>query len=71
METIFISEDKVQLILVPATELDRLLLSKLTESGSVEMEYIRQPVGVLGKSVKDAVVLRTKVPIYASKVEDV
>jgi len=71
METIFISEEKVQLVLVPATELDRLLLSKLTESGVVEMEFIRQPVGVLGRSVKDAVVVRSKSPVYASKTEDV
>jgi hypothetical protein len=71
METIFITEEKVQLVLVPATELDRLLLSKLTESGVVEMEFIRQPVGVLGRSVKDAVLVRPKSPMYAGKTEDV
>lgn len=71
METIFIAEDTVQLLLVPGTDLDRLLLSKLTESGVVEMEYVRQSVGVLGRSVKDAVVVRTKSPTYASKAENV
>ena len=71
METIFIAEDTVQLLLVPGTDLDRLLLSKLTESGVVEMEYVRQSVGVLGRSVKDAVVVRTKSSTYASKAENV
>ena len=71
METIFIAEDTVQLLLVPGTDLDRLLLSKLTEIGVVEMEYVRQSVGVLGRSVKDAVVVRTKSSTYASKAENV
>ncbi len=58
METIFITNGDVQLVLVPKSELDRLLLAKLTESGPVSLELISQPVGILGKSVKDALVLK-------------
>ncbi len=58
METIFITNGDVQLVLVPKNELDRLLLAKLTESGPVSLELISQPVGILGKSVKDALVLK-------------
>lgn len=70
METIFISDEKVQLVLVPDTELDRLLLNKLSEAGPVEVELIRQPVGVLGRSVKDAIIIRTKPVSNAGKTEE-
>ncbi len=71
MESIFISDDKVQLILLPANELDSLLLNKLIGNGPVEIEVIRQPVSILGKSVKDAIIVRTKPVPDANKTEDV
>lgn len=71
MESIFISDDKVQLILLPANELDSLLLNKLIGNGPVEIEVIRQPVSILGKSVKDAIIVRTKPVSDANKTEDV
>jgi len=71
MESIFISDDKVQLILLPANELDSLLLNKLIGNGPVEIEVIRQPVSILGKSVKDAIIVRTKSVPDANKTEDV
>lgn len=70
METIFISDDKVQLVLVPVSELDRLLLNKLSEGGPIEMEIIRQPVGVLGRSVKDAIIVRSKAVPNANKAKE-
>ena len=71
MESIFISDEKVQLILLPANELDSLLLNKLIGNGPVEVEVIRQPVSILGKSVKDAIIVRTKPVPDANKTEDV
>jgi len=71
MESIFISNEKVQLILLPANELDSLLLNKLIGNGPVEIEVIRQPVSILGKSVKDAIIVRTKPVPDANKTEDV
>ena len=71
MESIFISDEKVQLILLPANELDSLLLNKLIGNGPVEIEVIRQPVSILGKSVKDAIIVRTKPVPDANKTEDV
>lgn len=71
MESIFISDKKVQLILLPANELDSLLLNKLIGNGPVEIEVIRQPVSILGKSVKDAIIVRTKSVSDANKTEDV
>lgn len=70
METIFITDDKVQLVLVPDTELDRLLLTKLSEAGPIELELVRQPVGVLGRSVKDAIIVRTKPVSNAGKTKE-
>lgn len=71
MESIFISDEKVQLILLPANELDSLLLNKLIGNGPIEIEVIRQPVSILGKSVKDAIIVRTKPVPDANKTEDV
>lgn len=70
METIFISDDQVQLVLIPNTELDRLFLSKLSDIGPVEIELVRQPIGILGKSVKDAVIIRSKPVNNADKTEE-
>lgn len=60
MEHIFIANGTTQLVLVPENELDRMLLDKILSDGPVEVEYIRQPVGILGKSVKDGVIIRRK-----------
>lgn len=71
METIFVSDEKVQLVLLPDNELDRLLLNHLMGSGPVEIELIHQPVSILGKSVKDAIILRKKQHTqYATKTEE-
>lgn len=61
MEHIFIANGSTQLLLIPEDELDRLLLNKLLDGSPVEIEFIRQPVGVLGKSVKDGVIIRKKI----------
>ena len=71
MESIFISDDSVKLVLLPANDLDSLLLNKLLGNGPVELDIIRQPVSILGKSVKDALIVRTKSVTDASKTEDV
>jgi len=60
METIFIVNGETQLALVPKTELERQLLTKLTESGPIELDIVRQPIGILGRSVKDALIIRPK-----------
>ena len=60
MEHIFIANGTTQLVLVPENELDRMLLDRILSDGPVEVEYIRQPVGILGKSVKDGVIIRRK-----------
>jgi len=60
MEHLFITNGHTQLVLVPEDEMDTLLLSKIMSSGEIEIEYIRQPVGILGRSVKDGVIIRPK-----------
>jgi hypothetical protein len=69
MEHIFISNGTTQLVLVPENEIDRLLLDKILSEGPVEIEYIRQPVGILGKSVKDGVIIRKKTNYDSSQTE--
>ena len=61
MRHLFVTDSNTQLILVPESETDRLLLDSVMSSGaSTEIEWIRQPVSVLGISVKDSIVIRKK-----------
>lgn len=69
MEHIFIANGTTQLVLIPENEVDRLLLDRILSDGPVEIEYIRQPVGILGKSVKDGVIIRKKTNYDTSQTE--
>lgn len=70
MENIFITDGDIQLILAPKDELERLFLMKLLDSGPLEFEQVRQPVGILGKSVKDAIIIRPKKTITSSDTDE-
>lgn len=61
MEHIFIANGQTQLVLVPENEAERLLIDKILSNGPVEVAYIRQPVGILGRSVKDGIIIRAKI----------
>jgi hypothetical protein len=56
METTFIVNGEVTLILTPQTEMDRILLQKLVDK-PVEVKTISQPVGILASPVKDSVMI--------------
>lgn len=60
MENIFVNNGEIQLILVPQDDLDRIFTAQLLKSGALEVEAIRQPVSILGKSVQDGIIIRTK-----------
>jgi hypothetical protein len=60
MEHIFVTNGNIQLILSPEDDLDRLLLTELLKDGPLEIDTIRQPVSILGKSVKDGIIIRKK-----------
>ena len=60
METIFINNGEIQLILLPQDDLDKSFMTKLLKAGPLEVEEIRQPVSILGKSVQDGIILRAK-----------
>lgn len=60
MEHLFVSNGHTQLVLVPENEMDTLLLDKIMSAGDIEIEYIRQPVGILGRSVRGGVIIRPK-----------
>jgi hypothetical protein len=70
MEHIFVTNGTVQLILSPEDDLDRLLLAELLKDGPLELDTIRQPVSILGKSVKDGIIIRKK-KLDASEIKDV
>lgn len=61
MEHIFISNGQTQLVLIPETEIDTGLLKELMSGGPMEIDWIRQPVGVLGKSVNNGIIIRKKI----------
>ena len=61
MQNIFVTENDVQLVLVPENELDRLLINKLLDNGPVEIIRVSQPIGVIGQSIQDGVIIKRKV----------
>jgi hypothetical protein len=61
MQNIFVTENDVQLVLVPENELDRLLINKLLDNGPVEIIRVSQPIGVMGQSIQDGVIIKRKV----------
>lgn len=69
MEHIFVTNGTTQLVLIPQNELDKLLLDRILSEGPIEIDYIRQPVGILGKSVTGGVIIRKKPTYDSSQVE--
>lgn len=67
MQNIFVTENDVQLVLVPENELDRLLINKLLDSGPVEIIRVSQPIGVMGQSIQDGVIIKRKMSDDSSK----
>jgi len=62
MEHVFVSNGTTQLVLIPENALDTLLLERIVDGGPVEIEFIRQPVGILGQNVTGGVIIRKKSP---------
>jgi hypothetical protein len=60
MQNIFVTDNDVQLVLVPDSELDRLLLTKLLDNGPVEIIRVSQPIGVMGQSIQDGIIIKRK-----------
>jgi hypothetical protein len=67
MQNIFVTDNDVQLVLVPDNELDRLLLSKLLDNGPVEIIRVSQPIGVIGQSIQDGIIIKRKMSDDSSK----
>ena len=61
MQNIFVTDNDIQLVLVPDNELDRLLITKLLDNGPVEIIRVSQPIGVMGQSIQDGVIIKRKV----------
>jgi len=60
MENIFVNNGEIQLVLLPQDDLDRIFTAQLLKAGPLEVEAIRQPVSILGKSVQDGIIIRAK-----------
>jgi hypothetical protein len=60
MEHIFVSNGETQLALIPENDIDKGLLRELMDNGPIEIEWIRQPVGILNKSISSGVIIRRK-----------
>lgn len=59
MDSVFVSNENVQLVLIPKNELERQLLTRLLDK-ELDLEQVLQPISILGQSVKDAVIIRPK-----------
>ena len=69
MNYTFVVNGVAQLVLIPETELDRLLLDKaLDGGGSVEIEKLSQPAGILGKPVTGGYLLKRKLATNQSTI---
>jgi hypothetical protein len=61
MNYTFVVNGVVQLVLIPETELDRLLLEKTLDGlSTIEVTKLTQPVSILGKPVTDSYVNKSK-----------
>ena len=69
MEYTFVTNGTTQLVLIPENDLDKMLLDRILGEGQVEIDYIRQPISVLGMSVTGGVIIRKQKPNDASQVE--
>lgn len=58
MEYLFVTNGTTQLVLVPENDLDKMLLDRIMGNGDVQIDYIRQPVSVLGKNVTGGIIIR-------------
>lgn len=68
MNYTFVVNGTVQLVLIPETELDKLLLDKtLGGISSVEVEKLSQPVSILGKPVTDSYIVKNKTSVLSYK----
>jgi len=67
MQNIFVTDNDVQLVLVPDNELDRLLINKLLDNGPVEIIRVSQPIGVIGQSIQDGIIIKRKMSDDSSK----
>ena len=67
MQNIFVTDSDVQLVLVPENELDRLLITKLLDNGPVEIIRVSQPIGVIGQSIQDGIIIKRKMSDDSSK----
>jgi hypothetical protein len=67
MQNIFVTDNDIQLVLVPDNELDRLLLTKLLDNGPVEIIRVSQPIGVIGQSIQDGIIIKRKMSDDSSK----
>jgi hypothetical protein len=67
MQNIFVTDNDVQLVLVPENELDRLLITKLLDNGPVEIIRVSQPIGVIGQSIQDGIIIKRKMSDDSSK----
>jgi hypothetical protein len=67
MNYTFVVNGVVQLVLIPETELDRLLLEKTLDGlSSIEVTKLTQPVSILGKPVTDSYVIKSKSHVNSS-----
>ena len=67
MQNIFVTDNDIQLVLVPDNELDRLLITKLLDNGPVEIIRVSQPIGVIGQSIQDGIIIKRKMSDDSSK----
>lgn len=70
MEHVFVCNGETQLALIPQNDLDKGLLKELMGNGPVEIEWVRQPVGILGKSVSSGIIIRRKRQTVSENVID-
>lgn len=67
METVFVCNGEVKLIIIPQNQFDLDMIKRLTADGPIHVEHSPYAVGLVDKSIKDTLIISKKIENDSSK----
>lgn len=59
MKTIFVTNGKTRLVLIPERDAEKILIDELMQSGDLIVDIIRGPVDVLGSPAQGGLIIKS------------
>lgn len=59
MKTIFVTNGKTRLVLIPERDTEKILVDELMQSGDLVVDVIRGPVDVLGMPAQGGLIIKS------------